>query len=846
MRNLLLFAILFLSAACYHAAKEDSDEAVLCNERSYHERYINIDSALYYAERAESLSKHNCDSWVESQINKAFVQYQQMNFDEALKLLSSVEQISRNQFHRLEAHILYMKIAQRVGDGESFFTHRNRALHILNRIQEGYESISEHYSQLVNYASSELHIVASTYYYYLGLDSMAVNEISMAYDFVKEGRDTAQWLNYNYMLGSGGLIVDKPDKVILREFEHLFLTYTMAKAKHYIYFEANALQSLASMLSDSVAVSLIKQEQVGSYSFLQAQYSDDESSDSLSFALCLRAIELFEQNKDSYQTACAYRTLGELYFSNAEYVNALDAFQYALSIVEEQSNKSGWTINPWMAGIREKLSMTYSALGDKYQSDLNRNIYLDLLDQYRQNYESETRLQELKREIKSVRIRTAILFVVILLTALLAFILMRRMKSHSRNQIARLTSFSETEQFQELAATAEEVCQGIDSETELVTDELNLSRLHIENYKTENAERRAKVSMVYSIIPYLDRMMAEVRKMIATDSIEPERLHYVGELADEIMRINEILTDWIKMSQGRLNLHITTFPIQDIIDVIALSKLTFEQKNIHLTLPETIVQVKADKALTLFMVNTLADNARKYTPDGGEVSIEVDAAEDYVEVSVTDTGVGLSEEDCQILNDNKVYDASAIGKSDQPKGFGFGIMNCKGIINKYRKTSPLFNVCQFGVSSQLDQGSRFWFRLPRVLSLLLVLLSFLSPSYGQRSDDYVTIYDSLYSANIAGHHDAVTQFGREFIDNLAAPFDTAYVVLIENEIAVAALATQDWDLYRRSNADCVRLHKLFTQDKSIVAYCDRMQQLHDNGILLYLMLILLIETLGTH
>ena len=45
------------------------------------------------------------------------------------------------------------------------------------------------------------------------------------------------------------------------------------------------------------------------------------------------------------------------------------------------------------------------------------------------------------------------------------------------------------------------------------------------------------------------------------------------------------------------------------------------------------------------MINTLAENARKYTPKGGKVKVYANLTEEYVEISVEDTGYGLSEED---------------------------------------------------------------------------------------------------------------------------------------------------------------------------------------------------------
>lgn len=128
--------------------------------------------------------------------------------------------------------------------------------------------------------------------------------------------------------------------------------------------------------------------------------------------------------------------------------------------------------------------------------------------------------------------------------------------------------------------------------------------------------------------------------------------------------------------------------------------------------------VKADRALTLFMINTLAENARKYTPEGGTIKVYARTTEDaYVEISVEDNGRGISEEDVAYIIGEKVYDSRVIGMKNaadpevlkENKGSGFGLMNCKGIIEKYKKTNDLFRGCVFDVESELGKGSRFIF-----------------------------------------------------------------------------------------------------------------------------------------
>lgn len=75
------------------------------------------------------------------------------------------------------------------------------------------------------------------------------------------------------------------------------------------------------------------------------------------------------------------------------------------------------------------------------------------------------------------------------------------------------------------------------------------------------------------------------------------------------------------MKQGTLSLSIENFELNDPVKVLVKGRKTFEMKQQTLTIIPTEAIVKADKALTLFMINTLMENARKYTQQGGKISV---------------------------------------------------------------------------------------------------------------------------------------------------------------------------------------------------------------------------------
>lgn len=395
-------------------------------------------------------------------------------------------------------------------------------------------------------------------------------------------------------------------------------------------------------------------------------------------------------------------------------------------------------------------------------------------------------------------------------------------------------------------------------------EELNLSyALSLVEHKRENVLKRAALSVANGIRPYMDRLSNELKML--KDSMEvtvtdTERLAYIAELTDKIEEYNTILERWIKLRRGELNLTIVNFALQELFDIISKGEQAFAMKGLTLKVAPTDAVVKADKALTLFMINTLADNAAKFTPAGGVVELSAVEEDDYIEIAVKDSGVGLSSDDIRLILDEKVYDASSIGRVSgddtlKQKGSGFGLMNCKGIIEKYKKTDALFSVCRMNVESRQGDGSRFSFRLPKgVLRIIIMLFISLPSSLFAAADDLsnvTALADSVYISNINGDYAGTLQYACLVMDELndfyrknggkgdtlalygrseAAEsqwwregFSTDSLVEeiyynmldVRNEAAVAMLALQQWDGYRYNNNAYTSLYRLVHEDKDL-------------------------------
>lgn len=958
------------------------------NQAAYSYRYKDLDSSCRAATRAYEQVNLYRQGKAEACNNLGFCAFMRMDFEKAERYHKEVYGLTKNELELLVADVGLMKIYQRTALNKEFYDYRNSALRRMRRIAEDNNLFTDKRERLrLTYARSEFYIVSAVYYYYLQQRREAMAAIREVPGHEELAADTNQLLYYHYIKGSAALCDgDTPDEQRLKEFDELYTTWRLASRKGYLYFEGNGVQGLANLMASP-----------DNYEFFQNRRSHalrqfGEPADSLlPMRLGQLALKRFRQYNDLYQIAGAYVSIGKYLNAHGKYEAALDTLKLALECVNDHhrrfydchdsldwlkafdrrdtiSAERGWinlklkTVPEWISRIREQLSVSYAGLDKKEYSDYNRNIYLDILEDTRQDRELESRFQALEKE--AAQLNLLLLFVIVGVIVVLFFfwIFNKRSKARNRLHLHRLQTLLSicqkiTASIPADAQTEEEVVEAIQTairpdmedlfgikdfrieDRQMVfsksirKDEMSMLQViapyiqwaldngmtsislgeeqrrlekqryihekHIAGNKRQNLIKKACLSIVNGMTPYIDRIVNEVHKLSGKEyaqdeSVKKEKYQYIDELVTTINEYNDILALWIKMKQGTLNLAIETFELTELFELLRKGSRAFEMKRLSLEVEPTDACVKADKALTLFMINTLAENARKYTPAGGVVKIYARPAGEYVEISVEDTGCGLSAEDVAHIVEEKVYDSKAIGMKDavdrealkRRKGSGFGLMNCKGIIEKYRKTNDLFKVCTFNVESTLGKGSRFYFRLPAgVRKTFLALMAFLPMASAawatEATNDYEILLDrasdyanEAYYCNVDREYESALQY----IDSAMiclnehygkyAPSPSRYMTLaddgapaewgwwnemfnsdyhvildIRNEAAVAFLALKQWDDYSYNNTAYTTLYKLLGEDRSLGDYCRELERSSNNKMVSIFLFVILFFSL---
>ncbi|MDZ4163558.1 MAG: ATP-binding protein [Smithellaceae bacterium] len=201
-----------------------------------------------------------------------------------------------------------------------------------------------------------------------------------------------------------------------------------------------------------------------------------------------------------------------------------------------------------------------------------------------------------------------------------------------------------------------------------------------------------------------------------------QHIHTAGK---HLLSLISDILDLSKVEAGKMEFEASRFPIRRVLDSsVVMLKEKAMKHGIALSVeidPEADIPVEADERKVKQILFNLLSNAVKFTPDGGEVRVHARLISDcglriaelkekesaingnFIEISVSDTGIGIKKEDlAKLFGEFTQLHASVLTKDQE--GTGLGLALTKRLVELHGG--------RIRVESEYGRGSRFYFTLP--------------------------------------------------------------------------------------------------------------------------------------
>lgn len=236
------------------------------------------------------------------------------------------------------------------------------------------------------------------------------------------------------------------------------------------------------------------------------------------------------------------------------------------------------------------------------------------------------------------------------------------------------------------------------------------------------------------VMGYSELLLTDMRANLNTISTE-----MVQNISNAALRLDGIIKDMIDVSmidQKQLSLKLIPIQINTLLE-FSLKELQFffaqRQQTVITNFDQSLPTIKGDQTRLLQLFANILGNAIKFTPDGGKITVTTTLKpietsrttfventnnhkenQNFIEIAVTDTGIGIDKEDQQRIFD-KFYEAGNIEEHSSGKvafkarGAGLGLSIAKGVVEMH---GGLIRVESPGHSTDSYPGSTFYVILP--------------------------------------------------------------------------------------------------------------------------------------
>jgi two-component system, NarL family, sensor histidine kinase BarA len=295
--------------------------------------------------------------------------------------------------------------------------------------------------------------------------------------------------------------------------------------------------------------------------------------------------------------------------------------------------------------------------------------------------------------------------------------------SISRGDISQRADIHTGDEFEELAVafnrmlrhltTIQEELRQVNASLDGKVDEL--AQVNMRLYEMNMLKSDFLSTMSHELRTPLNSILGFSDVLAAIDALDDKQKRYVQNIQKSgrtlLEMINDIL-DLAKIESGKMETRLTEFRIDLVVGTQCdLARPLSEKKNIDIEsrLPVDPPPMRQDQARVQQILNNLLSNAIKFTPEGGRISVSVEHdPRDFMVLRVSDTGVGIAEEDQQIIFEKFRQGRTAMPGGDamtrEHSGTGLGLSIVKELCKLLGG--------EISVQSELGKGSTFTIRLP--------------------------------------------------------------------------------------------------------------------------------------
>ena len=188
-------------------------------------------------------------------------------------------------------------------------------------------------------------------------------------------------------------------------------------------------------------------------------------------------------------------------------------------------------------------------------------------------------------------------------------------------------------------------------------------------------------------------------------AVRRQWLERIRQDSNRLVAIVNDLLDISRISSGKLNITLKAVPIPRVVEgVVAEMRPSSERHTFLVDIPESISPVEADEHKLTQVLSNLLDNAAKYSPQGGLVTVSArhEPGRHQVVTSVSDRGVGIAYDDQLELF--SLFHRVRRPENDGVGGTGLGLYIVKRLVELMKG--------EVWLESELGKGSTFFLSIP--------------------------------------------------------------------------------------------------------------------------------------